>query len=320
MKKAEETKKAKKCLSMREAFGEALVELGEKNKDVVVLDADVSKSTKTVLFGKAYPDRFFNIGVAEGNMVDIAAGLSLTGKIPFVSSFSAIIILRALDHIRTTIAYPKLNVKVIGSYSGLSDSKDGPTHQSISDIAIMRSIPNMTVLVAADAIEARKAVFAIAEYKGPVYLRVCRADVPTVSDENHKLNIGKGVWLKKGKDAVIITTGIMVSKSLEVSESLKKKGIDVGIVEIHTIKPIDEDIIIEATKISKNVITVEEHSIVGGLGSAVCEVVCKHNPVSVYRVGINDTFTESGDYNGLLEKYGLGVNTIAEIVEGIVKK
>ena len=231
--------------SIRDAFGRALVKLGEKNEKVVVLDADVSTSTRTAFFHDKFPDRFFNFGVAEGNMMDVAAGLALVGKIPFASTFSSLASLRALEQIRTSIAYPKLNVKIAGGYGGLSDFKDGPTHHSICDLAIIRSIPNMTLIIPADAIETEKAVYAVAQYVGPVYLRLSRAEVPVIFDKNYKMEIGKGNLLKEGKDVTLIATGIMVARVLEAAKLLEnKEKIDARVIEIHTLKPIDVDITI----------------------------------------------------------------------------
>ena len=307
--------------SIRDAFGQALVKLGEKNKKVVVLDADVSTSTRTVFFHNKFPDRFFNFGIAEGNMMDVAAGLALVGKIPFASTFSSLASLRALEQIRTSIAYPKLNVKIAGGYGGLSDFKDGPTHHSICDLAIIRSIPNMTLIVPADAIETEKAVFAAAEYEGPVYLRLSRAEVPVIFNENYKMEIGKGNLLKEGKDVTLIATGIMVARVFEAVKLLEnEEKIDARVIEIHTLKPIDVDIIIQAAEETGAIVTAEEHSIIGGLAGAVTEVIAENKPVPMERIGIKDTFTESGEYNDLLEKYGLGISDIVEAVKKVLKR
>ena len=297
-------------VSIRDAFGRALVKLGEENKQVVVLDADVSTSTRTAFFKDKFPDRFFNFGVAEGNMMDVAAGLALVGKIPFASTFSSLASLRALEQIRTSIAYPNLNVKIAGGYGGLSDFKDGPTHHSICDLAIIRSIPNMTLIVPADAIETEKAVYAVAQYVGPVYLRLSRAEVPLIFDKNYKMEIGKGNLLKDGKDVTLVATGIMVARVLEAAKALEQEKIDARVIEIHTLKPIDADIIIQAADETGAIVTAEEHSIIGGLGGAVAEVIAANKPVPIERVGIKDTFTESGQYNELLEKYGMGLEDI----------
>ena len=307
-------------IAIRDAFGQALLELGRENDKVIVLDADVSHSTKTIKFKEKFPDRFFNIGVAEANMMNIAAGLATTGLIPFVSTFSFLACLRAGEQVRTSIAYPKLNVKIAAGYGGLSDSYDGVTHQSVCDIAIMRSMPNMTVVVVADAPETKMAVKAIAEYEGPVFLRLSRAEVPVIFDENHKFKIGKGNLLKKGSDITLVATGIMVAKALEASEQLEKEGINTRLIEIHTIKPLDEKILIEAARETRAIVTVEEHNIYGGLGSAVAEVLIKDNPVPMETIGIPDTFAESGGYEELLDKYGLGISGIIGAVKKVMKR
>jgi transketolase len=299
-----------KMVALRDSFGEALVELGRENSEVVVLDADVSSSTKTALFGKAFPDRFFNFGVAEANMMDAAAGFATVGKIPFASTFGFLTTLRAGEQIRSSIAYPNLNVKICGSYGGLSDSFDGVSHQTIYDLAIMRATPNMTVVVASDDILTRKAVKAIAYYRGPVYLRLCRNEVPVLENEDRAFEIGKGILLREGEDVTILVTGILVSKALDAAERLKKEGIHARVIEIHTLKPLDEEIIIKAARETKGIVTVEEHSSIGGLGSAVAECVVKHCPVRVEMVAIRDTFAETGPYDALLEKYVLNNHLI----------
>jgi len=307
--------------SIRDAFGRALVKLGEKNEKVVVLDADVSTSTRTAFFHDKFPDRFFDFGVAEGNMMDAAAGLALVGKIPFVSTFSSLASLRALEQIRTSIAYPKLNVKIAGGYGGLSDFKDGPTHHSICDLAIIRSIPNMTLIAPADAMETERAVYMAAQYEGPVYLRLSRAEVPVIFDKNYKMEIGKGNLLKEGKDVTLIATGIMVARVLEAAKLLEnKEKIDARVIEIHTLKPIDIDIIIRAAEETGALVTAEEHSIIGGLAGAVAEVIVENNPVPMERVGIKDTFAESGEYNSLLEKYGMGLKNIIDAVKKVIQR
>lgn len=299
-----------KMVAIRESFGEALVELGKENPDVVVLDADVSSSTRTVLFGKAFPDRFFNFGVAEANMMDAAAGFAAAGKIPFASTFGFLSTLKAGEQLRSSIAYPKLNVKVCGGYGGLSDSYDGVSHHSIYDLAIMRATPNMTVIVASDDILTRKAVKVIAEWKGPVYLRLSRNEVPVLENENRHFEIGKGILLREGTDVAILVTGILVSKALEAAEGLRKEGIAARVIEIHTLKPLDEEIVIKAAKETKGIVTVEEHTVIGGLGSAVAECLVKHYPARVEMVGIQDTFAETGPYDALLEKYILTNHSI----------
>ena len=299
-----------KMIALRDSFGEALVELGRENSEVVVLDADVSSSTKTALFGKAFPDRFFNFGIAEANMMDAAAGFATVGKIPFASTFGFLTTLRAGEQVRSSIAYPNLNVKVCGSYGGLSDSFDGVSHQTIYDLAIMRATPNMTVVVVSDDILTRKAVQAIAKYRGPVYLRLCRNEVPVLENEDRTFEIGKGILLRDGSDVTILVTGVLVSKALDAAERLKKEGVRARVIEIHTLKPLDEEIIIKAARETKGIVTVEEHSSIGGLGSAVAECVVKHCPVRVEIIAIRDTFSETGPYDVLLEKYVLTNHSI----------
>jgi len=309
-----------KKIAIRDAFGEALVELGEKNEKVVVLDADVSHSTRTIKFGERFPDRFFNLGVAEANMMNIAAGLATCGFIPFVSTFSFLACLRAAEQIRTSIAYPKLNVKIAAGYGGLSDSYDGTTHQSVCDIAIARSIPNLTVMVVADARETRIALPAIAHYKGPVFFRLSRAEVPVIFDEDHRFQIGKGNLLKDGSDVTLIAMGIMVARALEAADKLDNEGISTRVLEIHTIKPLDERIVLQAARETRAIVTAEEHSILGALGSAVAEVLAKNYPVPMEMIGILDTFAESGSYEGLLDKYGMGIANIIEAAKKALKR
>ena len=309
-----------KKIAIRDAFGEALVELGEKNEKVVVLDADVSNSTRTIKFEERFPDRFFNVGVAEANMMNIAAGLATCGFIPFASTFSFLACLRAAEQIRTSIAYPELNVKIAAGYAGLSDSYDGATHQSVCDIAIARSIPNLTVIVVADAQETKIAVPAIAQYKGPVFFRLSRAEVPVIFDKDHQFEIGKANILREGSDVTLIATGVMVVRVLEAADKLENEGVSAGIVEIHTIKPLDERIVLQAAEETKAIVTAEEHSILGGLGSAVAELLVKHYPVPLEMVGILDVFAESGGYEGLLDKYGMGVTDIVKAVKAVLER
>jgi transketolase len=308
-----------KMVAVRDSFGEALVELGRENPDVVVLDADVSSSTKTILFGKAFPDRFFNFGVAEANMMDAAAGFATVGKIPFASTFGFLTTLKAGEQVRSSIAYPKLNVKICGGYGGLSDSFDGVSHHSIYDLAIMRATPNMTVVVASDDILTRKAVKAIARYQGPVYFRLCRNEVPVLENEDRTFEIGKGILLRDGSDVTIVVTGILVSNALDAAERLKKEGIQARVIEIHTLKPLDEEMVIKAAKETKGIVTVEEHTIIGGLGSAVAECLVKHCPSRVEMVGIQDTFAETGPYDALLEKYILADHAIERSCRKLLK-
>jgi len=309
-----------KKIAIRDTFGEALVELGEKNEKVVVLDADVSHSTRTIKFGERFPDRFFNVGVAEANMMNIAAGLATCGFIPFVSTFSFLACLRAGEQIRTSIAYPELNVKIAAGFAGLSDSYDGTTHQSVCDIAIARSIPNLTVIVVADAQETKIAVPAIAQYKGPVFFRLSRAEVPVIFDKDHQFEIGKANILREGSDVTLIATGVMVVRVLEAADKLENEGVSAGVLEIHTIKPLDERIVLQAAEETKAIVTAEEHSILGGLGSAVAELLVKHYPVPLEMVGILDVFAESGGYEELLDKYGMGVTDIVKAVKAVLER
>ncbi|MTI71517.1 MAG: transketolase family protein [Firmicutes bacterium] len=303
----------------RDAYGEALKELAKENENVVVFDADLSKSTRTAKFKEVCPERFINVGIAEQNLIGTAAGLSTTGKIPFASTFAMFASGRAFEIIRNSVAYPKLNVKIAATHAGITVGEDGASHQSVEDISLMRSIPNMTVLNPADFFEAKKAVFKAAEYKGPVYIRLGRGKVPRIYNEDYNFEIGKGDLLKEGKDVTIIATGMMVSKALEAREKLLKEGIEARVINIHTIKPIDKDIIIKAAKETKAIVTAEEHSIIGGLGSAVTEVVSENAPIKVKRVGIKDVFGESGKADELIEKYGLTADNLTKEVKEVLK-
>ncbi|WP_066896241.1 transketolase family protein [Clostridium nigeriense] len=302
-----------KKIATREAYGKALAELANINKDVVVLDADLSKSTKTADFKAVCEERFFNMGIAEGNMMGVAAGLSTCGKIPYVSTFAMFAAGRAFEQIRNSICYPKLNVKVCATHAGLTVGEDGASHQAIEDLALMRSIPNMTVICPSDAVETAAAIKAIAEYNGPCYVRLGRAGVNVINDENtYEFKIGKGVTLADGNDVTIIATGIMVDVALEAKEELKKEGINARVINIHTLKPIDREILINAAKETGAIVTVEEHNVIGGLGSAVSEVLSEEIPVPVLKVGVQDVFGESGLPDQLLEAYGL---TAANVIE-----
>ena len=306
-----------KKIATREAYGKALAVLANTNENVVVLDADLSKSTKTADFKAVAPERFFNMGIAEGNMMGVAAGLSTCGKVPFVSTFAMFAAGRAFEQIRNSICYPKLNVKVCATHAGLTVGEDGASHQAIEDISLMRSVPNMVVINPADDIETEAAIKAVAEMEGPCYVRLGRMAVSRVNDEtNYNFVIGKGITLAEGNDVAIIGTGIMVEAALEAKEELAKEGINARVINIHTIKPIDEELIIKAAKETGVIVTAEEHSIIGGLGSAVAEVVSEKCPVPVLRVGVKDTFGESGKPNELLEKYGL---TSKDIVNKVKK-
>ncbi|WP_315080243.1 transketolase family protein [uncultured Clostridium sp.] len=306
-------------IATREAYGKALVKLSNMNKDVVVLDADLSKSTKTADFKAAAPERFINMGIAEANMMGVASGLSTCGKVPFVSTFAMFAAGRAFEQIRNSICYPKLNVKVCATHAGLTVGEDGASHQSVEDISLMRSIPNMTVINPADAIETEAAILAVAEYNGPCYVRLGRLAVENVNnDADYKFEIGKGVTLANGNDVTIVATGIMVKLALEAKEELAKDGIDARVINIHTIKPIDSELLIKAAKETGAIVTAEEHSIIGGLGSAVSEVLCEEMPVPVLKVGIEDTFGESGKPEQLLKAYGLTTEKIVEKVKKAV--
>ena len=305
----------------REAYGKSLAELANINKSIVVLDADLSKSTKTAEFQKVAPERFFNMGIAEANMMGVAAGMSTCGKIPFVSTFAIFAAGRAFEQIRNSICYPKLNVKICATHAGLTVGEDGATHQAIEDISLMRSIPNMVVINPADDVETEAAIKAIVEYNGPCYVRLGRMPVITINDrENYKFELGKGIQVVDGSDATIIATGIMVEAAKNASEILAKEGISVRVINIHTIKPIDRDIIVKAAKETGVIVTAEEHSIIGGLGSAVSEVVCEEYPVKVVRIGVKDVFGESGKPNELLNAYGLTTDDLVNAVKNSISK
>ncbi|WMJ75700.1 MULTISPECIES: transketolase family protein [unclassified Sedimentibacter] len=303
----------------REAYGEALKKLAANNPDVVVLDADLSGSTKTAEFKKVAPERFFNVGIAEQDLIGTAAGMAIAGKIPFASSFAMFAAGRAFEIIRNTVAYPKLNVKIAATHAGLTVGEDGASHQAIEDISLMRSIPNMTVINPSDSIEAEQAVLKAAEMKGPVYIRLGRMAVDNVYGQDYKFELGKGVELKKGNDVTIIATGLMVQEALKASEELSGEGINARVINIHTIKPIDEEIIINAARETKAIVTAEEHSIIGGLGSAVLEALSDKHPVPVKRIGVLDTFGESGKPADLLEKYHLTAKDIQEACKEVIK-
>lgn len=305
-----------KKVATREAYGKALASLATANENILVLDADLSKSTKTADFKAVCEERFFNMGIAEGNMMGVAAGLATCGKIPYVSTFAMFAAGRAFEQIRNSIGYTHLNVKICATHAGLTVGEDGASHQAIEDLALMRTIPGMTVICPADAVETEAAIKAIADFDGPCYVRLGRAAVNIINDENtYKFEIGKGVTLSEGNDVTIIATGIMVDVALEAKETLENKGINARIINIHTLKPIDSEILIKAAKETGAIVTVEEHSIIGGLGSAVSEVISEEYPVPVLKVGVKDVFGESGLPNQLLEKYGLTASAVVEKVE-----
>jgi len=299
-----------KMMALRDAYGQALAELGKTNKDIVVLEADLGGATKSVLFGKEFPERYFNVGIAEGNMVAMSAGFASTRLIPYVNTFASFLTTRAADPVNCLIAYSNYNVKLAGAYAGLSDSYDGASHHAISDLAFVRSLPNMNVICVADPIETREATKFIATLDAPVYLRLSRTAVPYIYDEDYKFEFGKGVTMREGSDVAIIATGYMVYKALQAAEKLAKEGIYARVVNIHTLKPIDKDLLIKCANETGLIVTVEEHNVFGGLGSAVLEAIAKDAPVPVDIIGVDDKFAESGDYEDLLEKYGLGVNNI----------
>ena len=305
----------------RDSYGKALIELAETNPDFVVLDADLAAATKTGMFKKACPERFYNCGIAEQNMMSVAAGIAATGKMVFASSFAMFAAGRAFEQVRNSIGYPHLNVKIGATHAGISVGEDGATHQCCEDIALMRSIPGMTVINPADAVEARAAVLAAAKINGPVYMRFGRLAVPVVFDDDYEFVIGKGNELKSGADVTIIATGLMVNEALKAYDILAQEGISARIVNMASIKPIDEDIIVKAAKETGAIVTAEEHSVIGGLGSAVCDVVCAKYPVPVVKVGVEDTFGKSGPALELLEKFGLSAeNIVAKAKEVIALK
>ena len=306
-------------IATRDAYGKTLLKLGETNDNVVVLDADLSKSTKTNDFSKAFPNRFFNMGIAEQNLIGVACGFATAGKIPFASTFAMFATGRAFEVIRNSVCYPKLNVKVCATHAGITVGEDGASHESIEDISIMRSIPNMTVVVPADGIETEKVILEAAKYNGPMYVRLGRSAVPTLFGEDYKFEIGKGTVLRDGNDATIIACGMMVNEAIIAHEELKAEGINVRVINMSTIKPIDRELIVKAAKETKAIVTAEEHSIIGGLGSAVSEVVSEECPVIVKKVGVKDVFGESGTPAELLEKYGLTAKHIAESVREALK-
>ena len=289
----------------RQSYGEALLELGKENEQIVVFDADLASATKTNLFGKEFPNRFFDMGIAEQNMISTAAGMATCGKIPYASTFAVFAAGRAYDQIRNSVCYPKLNVKICATHAGITVGEDGATHQMIEDISLMRTLPNMTVISTSDDIQTKWAVKEISKINGPVYLRLSRLATPVIYDENQKFEIGKAVQIGEGTDATIFATGVTVSEALKAQEELKIKGIDVRVVDIHTIKPIDRDIIVKCAKETKRLISIEDHNIIGGLGSAISEVLTDEYPIKLTRLGINDTFGKSGKATELMKYFGI---------------
>lgn len=307
-----------KKIATREAYGKALAELANTNENIVVLDADLSKSTKTSEFKAICPERFFNMGIAEANMVSVAAGLSTCGKIPFVSTFAMFAAGRAYEQIRNEIGYPHLNVKIGATHAGISVGEDGATHQCNEDIALMRTIPGMTVINPCDDVEARAAVKAAYEIDGPVYLRFGRLAAPVLNKEDYKFEVGKGVTMREGKDLTIVATGLMVSSALEAAEKLSQDGIEATVINIHTIKPLDEDLIVESAKATGKVVTVEEHSVIGGLGSAVCDCLSAKCPTPVTKIGVQDVYGHSGPAVELLKEFGLDGEGVYKSIKEIM--
>ena len=308
-----------KKIATRDSYGNALAELGATCPDLVVLDADLSGATKTGVFKKAFPERHINCGIAEGNMMAVAAGIATTGKVPFASSFAMFAAGRAFEQVRNSIGYPHLNVKIGATHAGISVGEDGATHQCNEDIALMRTIPGMVVINPADDIEAKAAVKAAYEHEGPVYMRFGRLAVPVINDnEDYKFEIGKGIVLREGKDVTIIATGLEVAETLAAADMLAADGIDAKVINIHTIKPLDEELVIAAAKETGKVVTVEEHSVIGGLGSAVADVLAEKAPTKMLKIGVNDTFGESGPAVALIKKYGLDAESIYKKVKEFV--
>lgn len=310
-----------KKIATRDSYGNALVELGNKYENLIVLDADLAAATKTGIFKKAHPDRHIDCGIAECNMMGIGAGLAATGKVPFVSSFAMFAAGRAFEQVRNSIGYPHLNVKIGATHAGISVGEDGATHQCNEDIALMRTIPGMVVINPADDVEAKAAVEAAYLHEGPVYLRFGRLAAPVINDNpGYKFELGKGVVLKEGTDITLVATGLMVGETLEAAKQLEADGISAQVINIHTIKPLDEDLIVTAAKATNKVVTIEEHSVIGGLGSAVCDVLSAKAPTKVLKIGMNDTYGESGPAVKLLEKYGLCAQGIYDKVKAFIQE
>jgi len=305
--------------STRQAYGEVLVELGRERPEIVVLDADLSASTKTNMFAREFPERFFNMGVAEQDMICTAAGLALTGKIPFASTFAVFATGRAWDQIRQTVCYSNTNVKIVASHGGITVGPDGASHQALEDVALMRALPNMTVIVPADANETKAVIRAVVDYKGPVYVRLGRPKVPIIMPEDYKFNIGRAFVFHIGRDVNIIAVGIMVEIAKRAIEILSADGLDIGLINMSTIKPLDEEVVLTAAKSARAIITAEEHSIIGGLGSAVCELLSEKHPIPVRRIGIQDSFGCSGPAEELLRFHGLTVENMVDTIKGMIR-
>ena len=309
----------RECKSVRSAYGKTLVELGKENKDIVVLDADLSCSTQTQLFAKEFPERFFNVGIAEQDLMTTAAGLACTGKIPFVSTFAVFASGRAWEQIRNTIAYSNLNVKIAATHGGITVGEDGASHQALEDVSLMRSIPNMTVIVPADEKETQEAIKFAASHNGPVYIRIARTNLPDVVENNYKFNVSKAIVMKEGTDVTLITNGETLVETIDCAKILEEKGINAEIINIPVVKPIDAETIIKSAKKTNRVVTIENHSIIGGLGSAVCEVLAENHPVKINRIGTNDEFGQSGTAKELMKHYGLNSEKLAEKIIGLIK-
>lgn len=305
-------------LATREAYGNTLAEL-KNNENVVVLEADLGHATKSLKFKEVCPQRFFNMGIAEADMIGTAAGLAACGKVPFASTFSVFATGRAFDQVRNSVCYPNLNVKIVGTHAGITVGEDGGTHQAIEDIALMRSLPNMSIVVPSDDVEARAAVLAAAAYKGPMYLRMARVASPTYHNDSYVFTLGKGEIIREGSDLTIIACGLMVMKAMEAAEQLAKEGVSVRVINMHTIKPLDHKLVIESAEKTGKIITVEEANILGGLGSAVCETVSEYCPVPVKRIGVRDIFGKSGNPDKLLQEYGLTAEHIIEEARKLCK-
>ena len=305
---------------MRKAYGEALVKLGAERDDIVVLSADVQSSDFSYMFEAAYPQRFINVGIAEPALVDVAVGLANSGKIPIANTFAFLFATRALEMVRTHLCYGGANVKLAGAYAGLSDSFDGPTHQTVSDLAILRSLPRMTIVVPADPLAIRKLLPQVVAWDGPVYFRLCRNDLPEIFTEAYAPEIGKGITLMDGDDATVIACGVMVARAIEAARQLAQEGVRLRVVEMHTIKPLDTELVERCARETGAVITAEEHSVIGGLGGAVAECISQCSPVPLERVGVNDTFTESGPYSELLDKYGMSVEAVVAAAQRALRR
>ncbi len=302
-------------IATRQSYGEALAELGEKNENVVVFDADLSGATKTSIFAKKFPERFFDMGIAEQDMMSTAAGMSTFGKIPYASTFAVFAAGRAYDQIRNSICYPKMNVKICATHSGVTVGEDGATHQMLEDLGLMRGLPNMTVLCTSDDTETRWAVKEISKIQGPVYVRLCRLATPVIYDENQKFEIGKAIQIGEGTDATIFATGVVVSEAIKAKEELEKQGINIRVVDVHTIKPIDKEMIVKCAKETKKLISIEDHSIINGLGTAIADVLTEEYPCKLIKLGVKDEFGRSGKATELLEHYGLTAKHIVEAVQ-----